>query len=244
MRVRALNKVDLPTLGKPTMPIETEAIGAMLSDGDRIVAMKKTIVLLSHYEPTKEWLVEFLRKRGVIEIAYIMDAKRPRLNKDPDYVFADKEYFEQQGLGVDFIELSFADRGTLKERLTPAGAIYVKGGNSFYLLDAIRKSGFDKIASELVEGGVIYVGESAGSYVACPTIEMAHWKQQDRDIVGLDDLTGLGLVPFLVTAHYKEELEPIISSKAKETSYGVRRLADNQVIVVEDGEVQQLDVAS
>lgn len=68
----------------------------------------------------------------------------------------------------------------------------------------MKKSGFDELLSDLLQRGVLYVEVSAGSYVACPTIEAANWKHADRNIVGLEDLAGLTLVPFILTAHFEE----------------------------------------
>ena len=98
----------------------------------------------------------------------------------------------------------------------------------------MRRSGFDKMILDLVNQGLIYIGESAGSYVACPTIEMAHWKHQDADIVGLNDLTALNLVPYLLTVHYKEENEMLIAEKTRESGLETKILTDNQLILIED----------
>ena len=96
--------------------------------------------------------------------------------------------------------------------------IYVCGGNTFYLLYKIQESGFDKIIKQFVESGKLYFGVSAGSYVVCPTIEMAYWKHPDRNDVGLEDLTGLSIVPFLITVHfepkYTQDIKKSIDSAA------------------------------
>lgn len=144
-------------------------------------------------------MISFLKSKNVRNVAYIMDAKKPRLLVEKDYIFKDKLAFEAAGLNVKMVDLESTESAKLETVFEDVDAIYAKGGNSFYLLNAMRKSGFDKLINKLLDKGVIYIGESAGAYVACPTIEMAHWKHQDRDIVGLNDLTGLGIVPFLVS---------------------------------------------
>ncbi len=115
------------------------------------------------------------------------------------------------------------------------------GGNTFYLLKAIRESGFDEVIKDLVDKGVPYVGTSAGSYVACPTIERATWKHQDKyDRCGITDFTGMNLVPFLVTAHYVSEFEPKIRKGISETKYPTKILMDGQAILVQDNNYQFL----
>ena len=187
-----------------------------------------------------DWLTNYLKKNNVTRVAYIMDAVTPRLQKEPDYIFKNKKMLEDRGFDIDFISLE--ETKYLGKRLEKAQAIYVTGGNTFYLLKAIRQSGFDKIISKLLDNGVIYIGESAGSYVACPTIAMAHWKHQDADTVGLNDLTALNLVPFLVTVHYKDEFEPIIRPKIDKCSYPVKILTDNQLLLIEKGKERLIEL--
>lgn len=186
--------------------------------------------------------MSFFKTKNVQNIAYIMDAKRPRLIIEPDHVFKDKLAFEQAGLNVKFVELEAAKSEDLEDTFKDIDAIYVKGGNSFYLLNAMRVSGFDKLVHELLDRGIIYVGESAGAYVACPTIEMAHWKHQDRDIVGMEDLTGLNLVPFLVSAHYTDELSDTLAPYIDECEHDVKLLRDGEAIVSEDGKIESVRI--
>ena len=43
--------------------------------------------------------------------------------------------------------------------------IYMMGGNTFYLLDTIRKYNFDKDIISFLEKGKLYIGSSAGSEI-------------------------------------------------------------------------------
>ena len=83
-----------------------------------------------------------------------------------------------------------------------------------------------------VKKGGVYLGLSAGSYVAGPTIETAAWKHADRNKVGLKNLTGLNLVPFLITAHFEENLRPAIEKCAKSTKREVIVLTDEQAVLI------------
>src|SRR5688572_1729614 len=59
----------------------------------------------------------------------------------------------------------------LAEHLAGFDALYIQGGNTFHLLDQMRRSGADRIIQELVIGhGTVYCGVSAGSIVAGPEI--------------------------------------------------------------------------
>lgn len=205
-------------------------------------AVMATIVLVSQFTSVKEWVINFLNNKDVSKIAYIIDAKKPRLEVDPEYVFVDKSIFEEAGFEVIMIDLESTQ--DLERVFDGVDVIYVKGGNSFYLLNAMRQSGFDLFVEELLEKGLIYLGESAGAYVACPTIEMARWKHQDRDIVGLEDLTALGIVPFVVSAHYEDSLKETLEPHVKGCKYKVELLRDNEVIIYENQNPLKFEVNS
>ena len=124
------------------------------------------------------------------------------------------------------------DRKARKEDLKNIDVIFVFGGNTFEYLYRIKKTGLDKLIKSFVKRGGVYVGLSAGSYVACPTIEAAGWKHADTNFVRLKNLKGLNLVPFLITAHFEEKFRPIIERSAKNTKYEVIALTDKQAVLI------------
>src|ERR1043166_1115933 len=82
--------------------------------------------------------------------------------------------------------------------IAQAEAIYVGGGNTFRLIDALHRLGLLDIIRDRVRDGMPYVGVSAGTNVACPTMMTTN----DMPIVQPPSFTALGLVPFQVNAHY------------------------------------------
>lgn len=136
---------------------------------------------------------------GQIKLAYITTASKGVDNLD--YLKRHKEKMENLGINFEEIDIEGKNESDLKEILKYKNAVYVEGGNAYYLLKSVRESGFEKVIKELIEKGVAYIGSSAGAYLACPTIEMATWKPKQKNRFGVTDLIALNLVPFLVTAH-------------------------------------------
>ncbi|MBI2888669.1 MAG: Type 1 glutamine amidotransferase-like domain-containing protein [Candidatus Liptonbacteria bacterium] len=164
-------------------------------------------------------------------IAYITDASKGESNHE--YLELHKGAMAEAG--YRFTEMDVEGRSAEELRRMFAGktVLHVEGGNSFYLLKAVRASGFEEVVREILAQGVPYVGTSAGAYLACPTIEVSTWGPKKKDHYGVTDFRALNLVPFLVRAHYKDELADLIREKARHASCPVRILRDGQGILVE-----------
>ena len=79
-----------------------------------------------------------------------------------------------------------------------APALFVGGGNTFRLLAALQRRRLLDPIRRRVSSGAAYVGSSAGTNLACPTIMTTN----DMPIVEVDGLSALRLVPFQINPHY------------------------------------------
>jgi dipeptidase E len=77
-------------------------------------------------------------------------------------------------------------------------AIFVGGGNTFRLLKALEDLDLIEAIRHKVSSGAPYIGSSAGSNVAGPTIKTT----KDMPIVQPRSFDSLGLVPFQISPHY------------------------------------------
>ncbi len=198
--------------------------------------MKKlflTSVFKNVADEIKELLPEPPRELVVVFVPTAAD-----VYDDKWFVKADRDKLVEMGFTVVDLHLKGATKQIVEETLNKAHIIFVAGGNTFYLLEQARASGFIDLVPQLVERGVIYIGSSAGSYLACPTIEVANWKHQDRNIVGLTDLTALSLVPFLMSVHYKPEYIDALKEGVSKATYPLKILTDNQALFVHGEEVK------
>ncbi len=79
-----------------------------------------------------------------------------------------------------------------------AEAIVVGGGNTFNLAKLMQQEGLIDAIREKVLAGTPYIGWSAGSNMACPSIRTTN----DMPIVEPVSFQALNLVPFQINPHY------------------------------------------
>ena len=175
-------------------------------------------------------------------IAYITTASLGKhLDGTPinmEYIIRERERFDKVGIKYDEYDLLGYTKSQLLRTLKNYRYVYVTGGNTYYLLRIFRDTGFNKILTELVKNGTVYLGSSAGSYIAGPTIEPATWSFPQRHFrYGIKDLSALNLVPFLIKAHYTEAKKDAICKGIATTTYKTYVLNDEQAILFDDGKI-------
>ena len=127
---------------------------------------------------------------GVKRIAFVPFA----LADHEAYTAKARERFAREG--IDLGALS-ADRGRTDD-LETAEAVFVGGGNTFRLLRALQATGYVEAIRARVEAGMPYLGASAGTNIAAPTIRTTN----DMPIVQPTSFDALGLVPFQINPHF------------------------------------------
>ncbi len=95
-----------------------------------------------------------------------------------------------------FAEMDFEIVPT--ERLDDADAIFVGGGNTWRLLKSLYDRNLLDVIRDRVRNGLPYIGSSAGSVIAAPTIRTTN----DMPAVQPPTFDSLGLVPFQLNCHY------------------------------------------
>lgn len=172
-----------------------------------------------------------------LKLAHIITASLMEANTD--YVERDRAALQNAGFQVTDIDLGDLTDYTAYETLNKFDIIYVQGGNTFYLLKQARACNFEAAVRKILEDqNKWYIGVSAGSYIACPTIEMGNWKRQ-KEQHGLVDLTGFNLVPFLLSVHYnREKYREVLAECIPTASRPVKILTDDQALLIVNGQVK------
>ena len=170
--------------------------------------MKNMILTSSLYESI-ELVKKFLDKNTESkEILFIPTATN--VDEYKKYIHLTQKAFEDFGYEVENFDISIFSEEIAKEKLSEAKAVFISGGNTFYLLQELKRKNLTSYLKERIENGLLYIGESAGSVIAAPDIEYASIVDDKTLATELNDYTGLNLVDFYIVPHFEEE--PFVES--------------------------------
>jgi dipeptidase E len=102
--------------------------------------------------------------------------------------------FEKEGIDVRGLQPEASEAAAV----AAAEAVFVGGGNTFRLLDTLQRTGLLDAIQRQARAGAPYLGASAGTNIAAPTIKTTN----DMPIVQPESFDALGLVPFQINPHY------------------------------------------
>ncbi len=186
-------------------------------------------------------IIKLLQKPAYdVTVGFINTAYKYKLEEDFNYQNIDLQIMKDIGFNVEEIDIEGKSQRQVMNLLELKDIIFVAGGNTFYLLKAMRACNFEKVVRKLLKNGTVYVGVSAGTIVAGNTIKTAGWKDADKNIVKLKNLKGLGLVPFDIFVHYAPEWVDTIKKEMPDCKKRVKKLriiTDDQGILVQGKEV-------
>lgn len=124
-----------------------------------------------------------------------------------------------------------------------AEAIVVGGGNTFRLVKMMQEQGLIDLIHDRVQDGAPYIGWSAGSNIACPTLCTTN----DMPIVQPLSFNVLNFIPFQINPHYldanpdghagetrEQRIEEFLAANPKKTVLGLR---EGTMLHIEDNDI-------
>jgi len=175
------------------------------------------------------------KPRNQLRVAFVPTAADPY--EDKWFVKEDRDTLEKMGFDIFDLDIKDKTKRELGRELRNTHVLFIAGGNTFYLLDKAQRSGFDRLAKDLVLGkGIIYIGSSAGAVLAGPDIKPIELIDDPSSAPILTSTKGLELTDFVVLPHYgdkeyEEKFEKII--KDYENKYTLIPITNEQAVIVE-----------
>ena len=129
----------------------------------------KRLLLVSMFEKISHRLQEIELEFHNKTVTYIPTASL--VEDTGDWISLEKMHLQRMGLAVDELDISKSCYETIQQTLQKNDLIYIAGGNTFFLLQELKRTGADRLIAEEVNRGKLYIGESAGAIV---TLSLIH----------------------------------------------------------------------
>ena len=147
----------------------------------------------------KDFIKDFLKDTGVKNILFVPYAGVGLVEESIEasydaYEKKVQDVYDELGYGI----YSLHKEKDPKAAVEKAEAIAVGGGNTFYLVYMLHKLGIVETIRQKFTDGMPYMGWSAGSNVACPTLRTTN----DMPIIEPESFNCMNLVPFQINPHY------------------------------------------
>lgn len=197
------------------------------------------LFLASSLQHSGKKIAKTLIQNGLNSKVMFMTTASEGESGDLSWLDDDRQPLLNAGLEVFDYSVTNKTPEEIEKAVKDIGAIFVAGGNTYYLLSHVRKSGFDKIITRLVNEGIPYIGSSAGAILAGQSIETS---LDDPSITPeLTNYSGLNLCSISVRPHWGSEYFEEQYEREYKRLYSLGKsmmlLADSEYLVVEDGKI-------
>ncbi|MDP2723039.1 MAG: dipeptidase PepE [Bacteroidales bacterium] len=164
-----------------------------------LLISNSTMVGEPYLEWPKKYIADFLQAHGIKKITFVPYAgvglNTESLTKSYD-VYLERVAGVMESLGFETESVHQTNNPVMM--IEQAEAIAVGGGNTFHLVAEMHRTGIMNAIKMKAEKGTPYMGWSAGSNVACPTLMTTN----DMPIVQPASFSCLNLIPFQINPHY------------------------------------------
>ena len=128
------------------------------------------LLLVSYLAGTKTITANYLSKLSSKTITFIPTAG----NVEPYTGFIDEgiAMLEDLGYQLHLLDIVKVEEPVLIQELESAACVCISGGNTFYLLQELKKKHLTELLARRIREGMFYIGESAGAIIAAPDIEL------------------------------------------------------------------------
>jgi dipeptidase E len=137
-------------------------------------------------------------------------------------------------LGITEIEMWTDLEAKSPEDLRKFSSIYIGGGNTFYLLNTLRETGFDEILKEYVDKeGIVYGGSAGAIIFGRDILTSSHMDPNQTDLKSFEGLNYLD--NYSVWCHYETSNDDLIKEYVKKYGFHVIALPEETGIVMSEG---------
>lgn len=198
--------------------------------------MKLFLASEARHADTIEKLRKYIGGFEGKSIAYIPTAANGEDHQFGEWEQKSKTYQLIKKLGANVTPLQLEDYkdASVIDEIKGKDIVWFAGGLGGYLMYWVRRTQIDKQIRGILDAGTLYVGSSAGSWIASETLDIAEWFIGDEEL-GAKYIPGIGLVDFDIYPHYEESLFDEIKKNYKGKKLYL--LKNGEEILVENSKI-------
>lgn len=183
-----------------------------------------------------------------IKTAFITTPVEVEDMTDDSWYQDDRKALTQNGFEIFDYTITAKSEINIHSDLEDIEALYISGGNEFYLKQQSNKNNFGQFVKEFVESGKPYIGTSCGSIIMAkdmsPALNITDIKNCPEPIT---DLSGFGIVDFILMPHWgSEDFKALYLGERKEKLFSEKwrtiLLNNYEYIEVENDQFRIIDV--
>lgn len=195
----------------------------------------QTIFLTSYIAGTGQKLADFMQNNKINSKRVLFIPTAGNVEGYTKYIDEGKSVLTQLGFKLDLLDIATADIRQCHTAFSAAEIICITGGNTFYLLQELKRKNLDRLLAQRIAEDCVYIGESAGAIILAADIEYNKIMADISIAPELNNYTGLNCIDFYPLPHYIDE--PFVQSAQQTYAEYSKRLNlvtfnNSQAIVV------------
>ena len=160
------------------------------------------ILLMSYLAGTKAIVEKYLSKMTDKKITFIPTAGN--VEEYTGFIDEGVGMLKELGYEIEIVDIAKYEEEVLKGKFLKAECICISGGNTFYLLQELKRKNLTELLSGRIKEGMFYMGESAGAMIMSKDIVYSQIMDDKNAATELKDYFGLNVFKYYILPHIGE----------------------------------------
>lgn len=202
----------------------------------------KKIFLTSYFAGTAHLFAQYFVS-AELEKKLVFIPTAANVDEYKNHLAKAQNKFAELGFAVEILDVATVSEAEARKKIEQTKYLYIAGGNTFYLLQELKKKNLLDLIAKRVSEGMIYIGESAGGMITAPDIEYVQPMDPKELAPELASYEALKLVDFYPLPHagefpFAEAVEEIINTYGDKCN--LLAINNKQAIIVKGNEVKKV----
>lgn len=200
------------------------------------------VFLASYFAGVTAQFQDFIKSKTITDREIVFIPTAGNVEDYTDYIDEGRAALVAMGYQVDELDVASESQAAAIAKIKAAQIIYISGGNTFYLLQELKRKQLLPVINEKINAGIPYIGESAGAIIMAPNIEYNSLMDDTSVAPDLTDYSALAQTDFYTLPHFEEE--PFVEADEKVIATYQNQInlvpINNSQAIISDGETYQI----